>query len=297
MKRVHVAWYPALILALTVAGCGRTGSPTGAPSTNRVVVVAAESQYGSIARAIGGDRVQVFSLLTNPNTDPHLFEASPSTARVVSTASLVIENGLGYDSWLDKLMSAAPSSRRVVVTVGTLLGKRTGDNPHVWYLPSGWPKEAQALTSALIKLDGSHAAYYRGRESAWLASLRPIYRTIASVRRVVAGQNVIATEPVYGYMLASLRVHSLDYPFQKAIMDGTDPSPQSVAEFEADLTGHRVRLLFYNSQVSSPSTVAMRTLATQTGVPRVGVTETEPPSVGFVQWQQSQLLAIRSKWH
>jgi zinc/manganese transport system substrate-binding protein len=282
-----------LPLALFLAACGN-GPGTAAKGV--ISVVAAEDQYGSMVSAIGGSRVQVTSLLSNPNTDPHEFEASASTARTVSGAQLVVENGLGYDSWLDRLLSASPSSKRQVITVGSLLGRMTGDNPHVWYMPGGWPKEAHAIATALTKLDPRGRAYFAQRESAWLRSLQPVRREIATLRRRTAGTTVIATEPVYGYMLDALGLTSLDAQFQKAIMDGTDPSPHSVAAFQAALQQHTAHMLFYNSQVTDPTTAHMRSIAAASHVPLVGVTETQPPGVSFVQWQLSQLKTIQKKW-
>ncbi len=287
----RAAFLLPLVLSLAACGSSATTVPKGLIS-----VVAAEDQYGSIAAAIGGKYVYVTSLLTNPNTDPHEYEASASTARTVAGAKLVIENGLGYDSWLDRLLSAAPDSGRTVITVGSLLGRSTGDNPHVWYMPGGWPKIARAITAALSTLDPGHRTYYRAREAAWIRSLQPIEREIRTLRHQTVGETVIASEPVYGYMLDALGLTSLDAPFQKAIMDGTDPSPRSVADFQGALQNHTARLLFYNSQVSSPMTVRMRSIASQFHVPEVGITETKPQGLSFVRWQLSQLQKVGREW-
>ena len=265
-------------------------------SAKRIVVVAAENEYGSMVSAIGGNQVQVTSLLTNPNTDPHEFEASASTARSLGIARLVIKNGIGYDAWIDKLLSASPRSQRLVFSVGEYLGHKAGDNPHVWYDSTGWVKEANVITADLIKIDPQHRAYFQQRSAAWLRSLRPVYQEIATVRRVTKGKAVIATEPVYGYMIAALGASSLDYDFQKAIMDGTDPSPRAVADFEAALQHHAVHMLFYNRQVVGPTTSSMRSIAVKSHVPIVGVTETQPPGISFVRWQLSQLQSVRQHW-
>jgi zinc/manganese transport system substrate-binding protein len=249
-----------------------------------------------MAGAIGGKYVHVTSLLSNPNADPHEFEASASIARTVSGAQLVIENGLGYDSWLDRLLSASPSSGRRLINVGTLLGLRTGANPHVWYMPRGWPREANTIAGDLGKLDPAHRAYFKARARGWLHSLKPVYREIASLRTRTGHHTVIATEPVYGYMLDALGLTSLDSAFQKAIMDGTDPSPSSIVSFQNALQHHTARMLFYNSQVSDPTTARMRSIAAQNHIPLIGVTETQPPSKSFVAWQLSQLKTIQNKW-
>jgi zinc/manganese transport system substrate-binding protein len=282
-----------------VGAASLAGRPAVAESTHaggRIVVVAVENEYGSMANAIGGNRVTVTSLLTNPNTDPHEFEASAATARTLSNARLVIKNGIGYDAWIDKLLSASPRSGRTVFSVGEYLGHKDGDNPHVWYYSAGWAKEANVIAADLSKIDPAHSAYFQQRKAAWLRSLQPVYGEIASVRRLMQSKTVIATEPVYGYMISSLGAQSLDYDFQKAIMDGTDPSPRSVADFEAALQHHTARMLFYNSQVVGPTTSNMRAIAAKNHIPIVGVTETQPPALSFVQWQLSQLKSIQQHW-
>jgi zinc/manganese transport system substrate-binding protein len=283
---------PALLLipALTAA-CG-----SSSPSSSGINVVAAENEYGSMVQAIGGKYVHVQSLLNNPNTDPHEFEASSATARLVAQAQLVIENGIGYDSWIDKLLSASPRSGRIVFNAGAYLGHKAGDNPHVWYFPPAWKKEAAVITADLRKLDPSHRRYFQGRERAWLKSLQPVYSEIAAVRRHTQGAKVIATEPVYGYMISALGATSLDASFQKATMDGTDPSPRSVAQFQSDLRQGAARMLFYNSQVVDPTTISMRALARKSNVPMVGVTETQPPNLSFPRWQLTQLRAVAREW-
>ena len=283
---------------LIAAALGKQSVAASSPgfTGSKIIVVAAENEYGSMVRAIGGSRVSVTSLLTNPTTDPHQFEARASTAKTLSQARLVIKNGIGYDAWIDKLLSASPRSGRSVISVGDYLGYRAGDNPHIWYAPAGWAREADIIAATLVRIDPAGRAYFQQRRAAWLKALQPVYREIASVRTLLQGKTVIATEPVYGYMIAALGARSLDYDFQKAVMDGTDPSPRSVATFEAALQHHTARMLFYNRQVLSPTTSAMRLLAQKNHVPVVGVTETQPPGTTFMQWQLSQLRQIRLEW-
>lgn len=289
---IAVLLFALLTLSLSTGDTAAAGTHAG----SKIVVVAAENEYGSMVQAIGGNRVSVTSLLTNPNTDPHEFEASASTAKTVSKAQLVIKNGLGYDSWIDKLLNASPRSGRIVFSVGEYLGRHDGDNPHIWYLPSGWAREAAVITADLSRLSPRDKTYFQQRKAAWLASLQPVYGEIAAVRRLTQGKTVIATEPVYGYMIGALGATSLDYDFQKAIMDGTDPSPKSVAAFESALQRHTARMLFYNSQVTGPTTSKMRGIASQNHIPIVGVTETQPPRLSFVRWQLSQLQSIKQHW-
>lgn len=289
----------AVALGVTALVLPLRGSPviaSSARASGKIVVVAAENEYGSMASAIGGNRVRVTSLLTNPNTDPHEFEASAQMAKILSQARLVIKNGLGYDAWIDKLLSASPRSGRTVFSVGEFLGHKDGDNPHIWYDSAAWAREANVIAGDLARADPAHRRYFQQRKAAWLKSLQPVYREIIAVRKLTKGKTVIATEPVYGYMIAALGAQSLDYEFQKAVMDSTDPSPRSVADFEVALQHHAARMLFYNRQVVGPTTNNMRSIAGKYHVPIVGVTETQPPSQSFAQWQLSQLKSVQQQW-
>src|SRR5574340_619636 len=147
-----------LVLAITLALAG-----PGARAASTVRVVAAENVYGGIAQAIAGTSAEVISVLANPDQDPHLFETAPIVARQIADAQIVIVNGAGYDPWMDKLMAAAPRPGRIVINAAELMGKKEGDNPHLWYDPATMPKVAAAIAGALAKLDPAHTAAYAGR--------------------------------------------------------------------------------------------------------------------------------------
>jgi zinc/manganese transport system substrate-binding protein len=257
-----------------------------------ISIVAAENFYGDVAAQIGGRHVQVTSILRNPDQDPHLFEATPSVARGISRAQIVVENGLGYDPWVDKLLSATPSMQRTSIVVGTLAGKKPGDNPHIWYDPATMIVYARALTDDLIRRDPADRGDYQHALAQFLQSMRTIDARIASMRQRLAGTPVAATEPVFGYMLDRLGMRVLDTRFQVAIMNNTEPGAVEVAQFESDLTQHRARLLIYNAQVSDSVSQRMRALAQRSQVPVVGVTETEPPDTPYQRWILSQLDAV-----
>ena len=141
----------------TVAVCALSAPALADP----VKVVAAENFYGDIARQVGGDNVAVTSILSNPDDDPHLFEASPETARALADAKVVIVNGVDYDPWMEKLLVAHPAPGRKEIVVGALTGHKPGDNPHLWYDPSYVKVAAKALTAALAAVDPAHKADYQ----------------------------------------------------------------------------------------------------------------------------------------
>ena len=263
-----------------------------ASASGPVAVVAAENFYGDVAQQIGGADVKVTSILSNPDEDPHLFEASPSVGRAISGARIVVYNGIDYDPWIEKLLAAAKSTDRQVIVVAGLRGHKSGDNPHIWYDPDTMLVFAKALADKLGDIDPAHNAAYVKRLEAFQRSMRPISAKVAALRKRLAGTPVTATEPVFGYMLNALGMPARNQSFQLAVMNNTEPSTSDVAGFENDLKQHRVKLLIYNGQASDP--VAERTVkvAKASGIPVVAVSETEPPGKRYQGWMLSALDAV-----
>jgi len=259
-----------------------------------VKIVAAENFYGDVAKQLGGANVSVSSILTNPDQDPHLFEASASTARSIADARIVIFNGADYDPWMVKLLSASPRSSREVVEVAALVDKKAGDNPHLWYDPNTMPALAKRLTALLATVDSDHRANYQQRLTRFERTLKPLNEKIAMLRQKYAGVPVTATEPVFGYMATAIGVNMRNEDFQLAIMNNSEPSPSQIAAFEKDLRTRTVKVLLYNNQASEETTKKMQAIAKDTGVPVVGISETEPPGTTFQEWMLSQLNALEA---
>ena len=257
-----------------------------------ILVVAAENFYGDVAQQVGGPDVRVTSILTNPDQDPHLFEASPSVARAVSAARVVVSSGIGYDPWMDKLLAAARNPDRTTIVAAALAGRHDGDNPHIWYDPATMLAVAGAVAEALQRIDPPHASGYATRLQAFQKSMQPLQARIAALRAHLAGTPATATEPVFGYMFAQLGMESRNAGFQLAVMNDTEPSASNVAAFETDLKQHRVKLLVYNSQASSPVAARMAKLARAEHIPVVGATETEPPGKTYQAWMMGTLDAV-----
>ena len=283
----------AVPVLLSVAVAGLLFSATQkARAANTISVIAAENFYGDIAAQIAGNDVHVTSILNNPDQDPHLFEASASVARAISAAQVVVYSGIDYDPWMEKLLKAARNPRRKIIVVADLIGKKPGDNPHVWYDLTAIKAFAKRLSDDLATVDPAHAADYRSRLARFQQSLLPIAAKIKQLRTRLAGTSVTATEPVFGYMLDALGMVSRNQKLQLAVMNNTEPSASDVAGFESDLKQHRVRLLIYNSQASDPVAERMLRLAKESHVPVVGATETEPPAKSYQAWVTGELDAI-----
>ncbi len=254
-----------------------------------IKVVAAENFYGDVARQIGGPRVEVVSVLSNPDQDPHLFETSPAVLRQLAAAQIVVYTGADYDPWMPKLLAAAQRPGRTAIVAADLVGSKPGDNPHLWYDPATMPAVAHAIAATLMAADAAHAADYKARLATFLSSLKPIDDKIDAIRKKFAGSAVTASEPVFGYMASALGLTMRNEKFQLAIMNDTEPAARDVAAFESDLKEHRVRAMFYNKQASDKIVQQLVALARANKVPVVGVTELVPPGMTFQQWMLGEL--------
>jgi zinc/manganese transport system substrate-binding protein len=279
----------SIAAAALLAGCGGSGSARSGLS-----VVASTNVYGDIARQIGGDHVHVTSILTNPDADPHLFEPGTANGLAVAEADVVIQNGAGYDTFMTKLENAAPNSKRHVLTVADLLDVHGRDvNPHFWYDVTKLQLIAFSIANVLTQADPPHASAYKRGATRFVASLAPLERAVAAIRRAHTGDPVAYTEPVPGYLLNAAGLRNLaPNSFTRAIENGTEPPPQAVSSMDDLLTHHSVKALLYNSQAVSPITSRMRGTAESAGVPVVGVTETLPAHRTFQEWQLDQVRAL-----
>jgi zinc/manganese transport system substrate-binding protein len=257
-----------------------------------VKVVAAENVYGDLASEIGGANVAVTSILSNPDEDPHLFEASPDTAKALTDAKVVIVNGLDYDPWMEKLLSAHKAAGRKEIIVGALVGHKPGDNPHVWYDPAAMKAAGKALVVDLQAIDPAHKADYEQGYMTFVDSLKPIDDKIAAMRKSYAGQPITASEPVFGYQAALIGLKVLNEKYALAIMNNAEPTPSEVAGFENALKGHKVKAMLTNAQASEPAVAKLVDLAKANGIPVVGVSETEPPNSTYQAWMMGQLDAL-----
>jgi zinc/manganese transport system substrate-binding protein len=280
MRYAFAAFVACLLLPATVWAAGP------------VTIVAAENFYGDVAQQIGGSEVKVTSILSNPDEDPHLFEASPSVARAISGARIVVYSGIDYDPWMEKLLAAAKRSDRSVIVVADLVGRKSGDNPHIWYDADTMLAYAKQLANDLGRIDPTDKAAYLERLKRFQNSMQPIQAKVAALHKRLAGTAVTATEPVFGYMLEALGMSVRNKSFQLAVMNNTEPSASDVAAFENDLKGHQVKLLIYNGQASDPVAERMLKFAKASSIPVVPVTETEPPGKKYQAWMMSELDAV-----
>jgi zinc/manganese transport system substrate-binding protein len=279
------------VVALGLSACN---SPS--PSATGVVrTVGAENQYANVISQVGGRYVQVSAIMSDPNTDPHTFEVSTGVARSVASAQLIVQNGVGYDEFMNQLESASPNSSRDVIDVQTLMGLPLDTkNPHLWYNPIIMSDTAVKIEKDLAKLDPKHSSYFAQRLDKFESSILHLDKAIATFRHKFAGVKVATTEPVADYLLSDLGLNNLTpFRFQADIMNGVDPSPEDISLQQSFFTSHRVKAFCYNAQVSSSVTTSLRSLAQKSGVPVVAVYETMPtPGYDYQSWMLAEINAL-----
>jgi zinc/manganese transport system substrate-binding protein len=271
--------------------------PAGAAARTptKIMAVGAENQYANVISQIGGKYVSVSAIMSNPNTDPHSFEASPSVAQIVSAADLVIQNGVGYDSFMNKIEAASANPKRKVIDVQTLRDlPNSTPNPHLWYSPLTMPAVAKAVASDLSALDPSEASYFDANARTFDNSLKPWLAAIAKVKAEFPNAPVATTEPVGDYMLEAAGTdNETPWTLQADIMNGVDPSPQNVALQENLFSEHKVKVFLYNQQVTDSLTETFLTDAHNAGIPVVGVYETMPtPGYSYQSWMLAEVNAL-----
>ena len=281
-------------VALATAGCGSGGATEAANGATVIRAVGAENEYANVLGQIGGRYVRVSAVLDNPNTDPHTFEASPKVAQEVSSAQLIVQNGVGYDSWMNKIESASPNPKRKVITVQQVLGlPDSTPNPHLWYDPATMPAVARVMAADLATLQPAHTAYFQARLKAFIGSLAPWRNAIAQFKAKYPGTTAATTEPVADYLLTAMGIKNLTpFRFQADIMNGVDPAPEDIALENSFFAQHKVKLFAYNQQVTDSLTASIRDNAVKAGVPLVGVYETMPTGYTYQRWMLAEVNAI-----
>jgi zinc/manganese transport system substrate-binding protein len=275
-----------------LSACG-SSAPASAPG--KIAIVAAENEYGNVASQIGGKYVSVNSIESNPNTDPHDYEVTPSVPAEVAAARIVIQNGVGYDTWMNTIEASAPNSKRYVIEAQELLGWPTDTpNPHLWYNAATMPDVAAALVTDLSKIQPDHASYFKANEAAFLNALKPWYAAVAAFAAAYEGTPVATTEPVGDYLLEAMGIDNMTkWSLQADIMNNVDPTPEDVSYQQSLFSQHKVKVFVYNQQVTDSLTASFVTDAERAHIPVVGVYETMPvPGYDYQSWMLAETLAL-----
>lgn len=295
MRSHYLVAFAGMFAAL--CGCAHRATETTAAATSAspgtVRIVAIERVYGDLAQQLGGNDARVTTILNSPTADPHTYEPTPRDADAIAGADIVIENGLGYDAFADKLLAASPHAGRVVIVVGSLAGHRIGDNPHVWYETESLLRFDDALATQLARrLPETRTGIERERAAiaAWLARLNARLRALGTQH---AGRSVAITEPVFDYILHAAHIAiATPASFSHAIEEGNDPAPQDVDAMHALLRERRVAAFVYNSQTVEPSTTRLLDVAKAANVTVVPVTETLPANEKTQAWIDREVTSL-----
>jgi zinc/manganese transport system substrate-binding protein len=296
VRRVAIMLAAAMAAVAALAGVEGSAAMAAGASGGVIVAVGAENEYANVIGQIGGRYVKVSAIESNPNTDPHTFEASPSVAKEVSAAQVVVQNGVGYDTYMNNIEAASPSSARKVIDVQKLLGLPDSTaNPHLWYKPSTMPAVAKALASDLSAIQPSHHAYFQANATKFDKSLKPWDAALTAFAKRYPKTPVATTEPVGDYMLAAAgAVNLTPFSFQADIMNGVDPAPQAVSLQDSLFSKHRVKVFLYNQQVTDSLTQSFLSEAHKYGIPVVGVYETMPtPGYDYQSWMLAEVKALQ----
>ncbi|TQO20074.1 zinc/manganese transport system substrate-binding protein [Rhodoglobus vestalii] len=318
--------------SLVLAGCATASTPTGDAGDNALIqIVASTDVYGDIASRVGGEFAEVTSIISGSAQDPHSYEATAQDQLTLSKADLVIENGGGYDPFIDSMLDASGDKNVVVVNASEASGlieggeggpddhadeteeehaEEEGDahadeteeehaahiegfNEHVWYSFHGVEKIAAEIAHELGEIDEANAAAYEENYEAFAAEIAELEERAESMRSLVAGQGAAVTEPVPNYLLEEIGFENMTpSDFSEAVEEGTDVSPAVLQETLSLFDDGSVILLAYNEQTSGPITEQVRTAAQDAGVAVVSLTETLPDGEDYISWMSGNLDAI-----
>jgi len=297
-----IAFFIIMVIFIMVAGCTQSNSvvtpPNSIPNntTQKIQIVAAENFWGSLVSQIGGSHVQVLSIVSDPNADPHEYESNTGNARAFATADYIVVNGAGYDEWADKLISAGIKPNAKVLNVAELIGQEDGDNPHFWYSPDYVNQTTKQMELDLIAIDPSNANDYEQNYANLQVSLAPYQSRIGEIKQQFGGTKVAATESIFEFLANATGLDLVSPPaFTHAVAEGNDPPADSVVQFEDQLKNDNVSVLVYNQQTVTPLTDNIKKLASAQGIPVIGITETiQPPDVSFQDWMNAELISLQN---
>jgi zinc/manganese transport system substrate-binding protein len=292
-RKARPATLLCVVVALVATACS---AATSKRHDGVITAVGAENEYANVISQIGGRYVEVTAVMSNPNADPHSFEASPSVAEEVSAAQLIVQNGVGYDTFMNTIEAASPNpSRKVIDVQKTLRLPSSTPNPHLWYSPSTMPLVARTIAGDLSALDPARAAYFGKNLATFDRSLTPWLRAIARFKASYPGTPVATTEPVADYLLQAAGTdNETPFTFQADIMNGVDPAPEDITLQNNLFTRHKVKVFLYNEQVTDSITQSFLDLAKQSGVPVVAVYETMPtPGYDYQTWMLAEVQALQ----
>ena len=257
----------------------------------QINVVSTENQYGSVAKLIGRENVNVTNIINNADGDPHTFISSVKNAKLLADADVLIYNGADYDSWINNILKG--NKNAVIIKVqdldNYLKTSKLGINPHLWFKPQTFPNLAKKLTSVYSQLDSYNVSSYKNNYKEFKQKYQAVYNIVGDIKAKYKGTPVTATEPLFGYMVEALHLKMKGLKFQWVIMNGSEPSPRMMISYQDLLESKKIKVLFYNQQVTNTTTNNILKLAKKNNIAVVGVTETMPVDKDAISWMINAL--------
>jgi len=253
-------------------------------------VVAAENTYGDLVQQIASIHAHVLSVISDPNVDPHEYESNVDDARQIADADIIIENGGGYDDWMDKLMATTRNSKRIVIKTFDIAPTHLKENEHVWYNPDNVIVFSQKILDVLKQKDPADSAEFDANFAVLKAAIQKLDARLADLKAKFENTPIALTETIFLYQseLMGLKVLT-PWDFDKAIAEGNDPTPADAIEAEKELTSHQAKILVYNVQTVTTITTKLQDDAHILNIPVVPVSETMPPGEHYQSWMSKQL--------
>lgn len=282
------------IIAVAITGVfflAACGKQTSSDTSTKPRIVTSVDFYGEVAKAVVGKYGSVTSVINNPAIDPHDYEPTTDVGKTVAKANLVLENGAGYDSWMDKVVKANGKGIKLV-SAAKVVGVKDGENEHIWYKPTAMPKIATALAQQLGKVDPQHKKAYVANAKAYVKTLQPLMTLIDQLKANSNDAKVAVSEPVFNNALSYMGYRVANEHFANAIEEGTDPSPADIREMKALFKDKKIAFFVLNTQVDSKTVTNMADDAKKAGIPILRVTETLPKGKTYTSWMTSQYNAL-----
>ncbi|NRO37294.1 Manganese-binding lipoprotein MntA [Lactobacillus helveticus] len=290
-KSLFIMGLMGMIMLLASACSNKDQAKT---KSDKVSIVTTINVYADIAKNVAGKYGSVQAIIKNSATDPHDFEPTTADAKKLTNANIIVANGLGYDSWMNKLASSV--SKKPVLVGEDLMGLKKVDNPHIWYDLDMPTKYVNYLVKRLSKLDKKHAAYFKENGDKYLAKIAKV-KQIAKSADKKNNKPVFVSEPVFDYGLEEAGYKIGDKEFEEAIENGTDPSPKTINKMTNEIKDKKIAFFVNNTQASSSTVKTFVKLAKENGVPVLNVRETIPNHMTYLDWMREnyQNLANISK--
>ena len=309
----HVSFGIAALAAsaLVLAGCA--GEDASGADDGRIAVVASTNVYAQIAQAIGGDEVDASAIIAKASQDPHEFEASARDQLTVSRAHLIIENGGGYDAFMDQLIEASGTTAPVLTAVefspewpgGAAQDDSDHDhadhdhvegfNEHVWYDVTAMGDLAAGIASQLEALRPDAAETFTANLDTFRAGIGDLEDALAEIETAHGLAPVFVTEPVAVHLLEAAGLHDVTPPdFSEAVEAGQDVAPATLLEALALIDSGQVQVVIANAQTGGAETTQIIDEADARGIPVLELTETLPADTPYLEWMAQNIDALRS---